>query len=285
MTLSLWLQRAGIRKGQGLDKALQVFNSEDIRAVSDLFVVYEQGNLDKLGFSIGTLSKIQKGIERGLDEEAIDQNCSRPVPATMSATLIMLGDSTVGKTTLLHRYNSPGDDFNPHFISTIGIDFRVTQVNVDGCSMRLRIWDTAGQERFRSITLSYFRGAEGILLVYDVTKRSTFDNIRTWMEQIEYNAGPNVATVLIGNKSDMEECRQVTQAEGQALAGGLQQLLGRPVLFFETSAKHRTNVDESFLAVAREVLARLPPALEKPPTSVDMTTRPQGSAFTWCCPS
>ena len=98
--------------------------------------------------------------------------------------LLMIGDSGVGKTCLLLRYAN--DSFSPTFITTIGIDFKIKQIHLDGKDIKLQIWDTAGQERFRTITTSYFRGAQGILLVYDVTDRGSFENIRNWVSQIQH---------------------------------------------------------------------------------------------------
>merc|ERR1712196_103156 len=140
-----------------------------------------------------------------------------------------MGDSGVGKTCLLLRYAN--QSFSPTFITTIGIDFKIKNIELDGKRIKLQIWDTAGQERFRTITTSYFRGAQGILLCYDVTDRKSFDNVNVWMEQIAEHADDNVCKILIGNKMDKEDDRQVTQAEGENMA----KKYGIP--FFETSAK------------------------------------------------
>lgn len=112
--------------------------------------------------------------------------------------------------------------------------------------MKLQIWDTAGQERFRTITVSYFKGAHGIILVYDVTERDTFENIQHWVHQIRENADERVRLVLVGNKCDREETRAVTYKEGADLAKQY------GVSFFETSAKEGKNVDECYSAIARE---------------------------------
>ena len=121
----------------------------------------------------------------------------------------------VGKTCLLLRYAN--ESFSPTFITTIGIDFKIKNIALGGKRIKLQIWDTAGQERFRTITTSYFRGAQGILLVYDVTDRQTFLSIRNWVQQIQVHADVNVNKVLIGNKCDMED-RSVDTEEGAALA-------------------------------------------------------------------
>mmetsp|Transcript_16388 Transcript_16388/g.19376 ORF Transcript_16388/g.19376 Transcript_16388/m.19376 type:complete len:174 (-) Transcript_16388:500-1021(-) len=153
----------------------------------------------------------------------------------MQIKLLMIGDSGVGKTCLLLRYAN--DSFSPTFITTIGIDFKIKNIELDSKRIKLQIWDTAGQERFRTITTSYFRGAQGILLVYDVTDRGSFNSIRNWVGQIQQHADVHVNKILIGNKCDMDEQRVVSTEEGQNLAKeyGIQ--------FFETSAKNDNNVE------------------------------------------
>ncbi|KAJ1416552.1 small GTPase superfamily, partial [Ochromonadaceae sp. CCMP2298] len=123
----------------------------------------------------------------------------------MQIKLLMIGDSGVGKTCLLLRYAN--DSFSPTFITTIGIDFKIKNIQLDGKRIKLQIWDTAGQERFRTITTSYFRGAQGILLVYDVTDRNSFISIRNWVAQIQMHADVNVNKILIGNKCDVQDQR------------------------------------------------------------------------------
>ena len=122
----------------------------------------------------------------------------------------------VGKTCLLLRYSN--DSFSKTFITTIGIDFKIKYVDLCGKQVKLQIWDTAGQERFRTITTSYFRGAQGILLVYDVTDAVSFSNINNWMSQIHQHADLHVNKILIGNKCDMDEERKVSTEEGRGLA-------------------------------------------------------------------
>ncbi|CAM0905613.1 unnamed protein product [Alopecurus aequalis] len=119
--------------------------------------------------------------------------------------LLLIGDSGVGKSCLLLRFSD--DTFTTSFITTIGIDFKVRTVELDGRRVKLQIWDTAGQERFRTITTAYYRGAMGILLVYDVTDESSFNNIRNWIRNIEQHASDNVNKILVGNKVDMDAKR------------------------------------------------------------------------------
>ncbi|CAI0443079.1 unnamed protein product [Linum tenue] len=123
----------------------------------------------------------------------------------------------VGKSCLLLRFSD--GSFTTSFITTIGIDFKIRTIELDGKRIKLQIWDTAGQERFRTITTAYYRGAMGILLVYDVTDESSFNNIKNWIRNIEQHASDNVNKILVGNKADMDESkRAVPTSKGQALA-------------------------------------------------------------------
>ncbi|XP_044472690.1 ras-related protein RABE1c-like [Mangifera indica] len=164
--------------------------------------------------------------------------------------LLLIGDSGVGKSCLLLRFSD--DSFTTSFITTIGIDFKIRTIELDGKRIKLQIWDTAGQERFRTITTAYYRGAMGILLVYDVTDESSFNNIRNWMRNIEQHAADNVNKILVGNKADMDESkRAVPTAKGQALADEY------GIKFFETSAKTNFNVEQVFFSIARDIKQRL----------------------------
>ncbi|PHT72070.1 Ras-related protein RABE1a [Capsicum annuum] len=132
------------------------------------------------------------------------------------------------------------------------IDFKIRTIELDSKRIKLQIWDTAGQERFRTITTAYYRGAMGILLVYDVTDESSFNNIRNWIRNIEQHASDNVNKILVGNKADMDESkRAVPTSKGQALADEY------GIKFFETSAKTNMNVEEVFFSIARDIKQRL----------------------------
>ncbi|CAO3594581.1 unnamed protein product [Absidia cylindrospora] len=163
--------------------------------------------------------------------------------------LLLIGDSGVGKSCLLLRFSD--DSFTPSFITTIGIDFKIRTIELDGKRIKLQIWDTAGQERFRTITTAYYRGAMGILLVYDVTDERSFANVRNWFSNIEQHANEGVNKILIGNKCDMEEKRVVTKEQGEALASELD------IQFMETSAKANIGVEEAFFDLARDIKKRL----------------------------
>ncbi|WFD23105.1 GTP-binding protein [Malassezia equina] len=160
--------------------------------------------------------------------------------------LLLIGDSVgVGKSCLLLRFCD--DAWTPSFITTIGIDFKIRTIEVDGKRIKLQIWDTAGQERFRTITTAYYRGSMGILLVFDVTDEKSFQNIRNWYRDVQQHASEGACKILVGNKCDWEEKRAVTKEQGEQLAEEL------GMQYIETSAKANTNVDEAFFKLAQQV--------------------------------
>ena len=160
--------------------------------------------------------------------------------------LLIIGESGVGKTCLLLRYTD--DSFTANHLTTIGIDFKIKIVPLPNNKLvKLQIWDTAGQERFRTITKTYYKGAHGIILTYDVTDQNSFKNIRNWIKQIEANAQTNVCKVLVGNKCDKPD-RVVSEEEGKKLAEDFN------MSFFETSAKTNQNVNEVFNFLTEEIL-------------------------------
>ncbi|KAF9330819.1 GTP-binding protein [Podila minutissima] len=163
--------------------------------------------------------------------------------------LLLIGDSGVGKSCLLLRFSD--DSFTPSFITTIGIDFKIRTIELDGKRIKLQIWDTAGQERFRTITTAYYRGAMGILLVYDVTDERSFSNIRNWFSNVEQHASEGVNKILIGNKCDMLDKKVVQKDQGQALADEF------GIKFLETSAKSNICVEEAFFSLARDIKKRM----------------------------
>lgn len=168
----------------------------------------------------------------------------------MIMKLLLVGDSGVGKSCLLLRFVE--DKFNPSFITTIGIDFKIRTIDSNGKKIKLQVWDTAGQERFRTITTAYYRGAMGIVLIYDVTDSRTFENIPNWHSTVTQHANEDAQIFLVGNKIDDESARQVLFADGQALAQKLN------VPFLEASAKANTNVDSVFYELAEIILKNHP---------------------------
>mmetsp|Transcript_5109 Transcript_5109/g.10598 ORF Transcript_5109/g.10598 Transcript_5109/m.10598 type:complete len:208 (+) Transcript_5109:769-1392(+) len=163
--------------------------------------------------------------------------------------LLMIGDSGVGKTCLLLRYAN--DSFSPTFITTIGIDFKIKTIQLDDKTIKLQIWDTAGQERFRTITSSYYRGAHGIIIVYDVTDQESFDNVKTWLQEIDRYAADKVNTLLVGNKSDLTNKRVVSYEAAKEFADSVE------MEFLETSAKNSTNVEKAFMVMASQIKQRM----------------------------
>ena len=143
--------------------------------------------------------------------------------------VLLLGNSNVGKSSLFLRFVD--DIWNDTFVPTIGVDFKIKTFEIDSKKIKMQIWDTAGQERFKNIVASYYRGANGILLIYDVSDKDSFKNLSNWLIEIEKNASKNVLKILIGNKSDLEDKRVITYNQGKEFADtyGLK--------FIETSAK------------------------------------------------
>mmetsp|Transcript_43556 Transcript_43556/g.50115 ORF Transcript_43556/g.50115 Transcript_43556/m.50115 type:complete len:199 (+) Transcript_43556:143-739(+) len=159
--------------------------------------------------------------------------------------LLLIGNSGVGKSCILLRYAD--NAFQENFFNTIGVDFKIKTIHCEDSTVKLQIWDTAGQERFRTITSSYYRGAHGIVIVYDITDRDSFDNVRQWLQEVERYAQDSVYRLLVGNKSDMENKREVTFEEGAEFA----QRMNIP--FLETSAKYATNIDDVFEKLAQDI--------------------------------
>ena len=165
--------------------------------------------------------------------------------------LLLIGDSGVGKSNMLLRFAD--DVYRDNLDSTIGVDFKICTQTVDGKTVKMQVWDTAGQERFRTIAASYYRGAHGIVVAYDVTDRKSFENVRMWMQEIEKYVQGDVSRLLVGNKSDLSSKRCITHDEGKCLADEL------GVQFLETSAKDNSNILESFSSLCRDMLAHVGP--------------------------
>ena len=162
--------------------------------------------------------------------------------------IVVIGDSYVGKSSILLRYCD--EDFSPTFITTIGIDFKVRTVNIEGKVVKLQIWDTAGQERFKTITNSYYRGAKAIMLVYDITSIDSFEHVHVWMDNMYQHCDDSSPPMkmLIGNKKDLEKDRKVKEIDGEKLAKEF------GFSFFEVSAKDGTNINKSFEKLAKDTI-------------------------------
>ena len=162
---------------------------------------------------------------------------------------IIIGDAAVGKSNLLLRYAH--GQFKPEYQLTIGVEFGAKNIQIKNKIYRIQIWDTAGQENFRSITRAYYKNSVCALVVYDITNRDSFNNVSTWIEDCKNQSPKTIFMVLVGNKSDLQDKRQVNFEEGQELAERFQ------MLFFETSAKDGNNVEEIFLKSADEIAKKI----------------------------
>lgn len=200
--------------------------------------------------------------------------------------IIILGDSGVGKTSLMHQYVS--HKFDSRYKATIGADFLTKDIEVNGQTVTLQIWDTAGQERFQSLGSAFYRGADACILVFDVTQQESFAHISSWLEEFSIQAGRR-DSVLIGNKTDLEDRRQVAtktvqgwcakQNAGEGAEGEMK--------YFETSAKDNIGVDEAFQAVAATALSKKAAAEEEVvlPQTVNLSqpAAPAQQKSSGCC--
>lgn len=160
--------------------------------------------------------------------------------------LLLIGETGVGKTCLLCRFAT--DDFVESHISTIGIDFKMKTMDLDGQVVKVQIWDTAGQERFEAITKQFYRRAQGILLVFDICSRKSYEAIPKWLQHVKQFCKENVVVTLIGNKSDKVDVRQVPFIEAQTFADE------NNINFFEVSARNRNNIEKPFRDMCRDIL-------------------------------
>ncbi|KIP07474.1 hypothetical protein PHLGIDRAFT_29977 [Phlebiopsis gigantea 11061_1 CR5-6] len=159
--------------------------------------------------------------------------------------LLLIGDSGVGKSCLLLRFAE--DAFTDSYLSTIGVDFKIRTIELEGKTVKLQIWDTAGQERFRTIAAAYYRGAHGIIVVYDVTDGESYENVKGWLTEIERYASEGVHRLLLGNKADLTERRVVEHDVAKEFASQLS------IPFLETSAKTAEGVEDAFVAMAKQI--------------------------------
>jgi Ras-related protein Rab-1A len=171
--------------------------------------------------------------------------------------------------------------FGDQFISTIGVDFRFRTVQIDMKTVKLQIWDTAGQERFRTITSAYYRGAHGIIMVYDVTNYESFEHVEEWLNEVNRHASENTLKLLVGNKADLQEDKKVPTQDAQRFADKLE------ISFLETSAKNATNVEAAFLTMAKQLIqAKEASGASRPAdntVNVLTSTKPSGGSGKSCC--
>jgi Ras-related protein Rab-2A len=189
---------------------------------------------------------------------------------------IIIGDTGVGKSCLLLQFTDKR--FQPVHDLTIGVEFGARMITIDNRQIKLQIWDTAGQESFRSITRSYYRGAAGALLVYDITRRETFNHLTRWLEEARQNANQSMVIMLIGNKSDLDHRRQVTKEEGEKFAKD------HGLIFLETSAKTAANVEEAFIGTASKIYENIQSGIydvtnEAHGIKVGMAATPSSTAY------
>uniref|UniRef100_A0A914UYT4 small monomeric GTPase n=1 Tax=Plectus sambesii TaxID=2011161 RepID=A0A914UYT4_9BILA len=187
--------------------------------------------------------------------------------------VLIIGESGVGKSSLLIRFVD--DTFDPEQPATIGVDFKVTTLTVDGNKVKLAIWDTAGQERFRTLTPSYYRGAQGVICVYDVSNRASYDRLQHWLTELEtYSTKTDVVKMLVANKIDREK-REVTREEGLKFARK------HCMLFIEASAKTRESVQCAFEELVEKVI-QTPGLWESDQTGFRVSKADGQADSSWC---
>jgi len=177
--------------------------------------------------------------------------------------ILVCGASGVGKSSLLLKYCD--DQFSESYISTIGVDFKIKQIEVNNKICKLQIWDTAGQERFATIVSSYFRGAHGIILVYDIHDQQSFGELKNWLDNINHYAPQNIPIMLVGNKSDLQRNVQIEDARNFAKSHGME--------YCEISAKNGENLNNMFITFCEQLTKNTiyPPTPYKPPIDPSAT--------------
>ena len=167
--------------------------------------------------------------------------------------LMIIGETKTGKTSLISRY-CKGDFAESPYLSTIGIDFQIKNLTINSKKIRLQIWDTAGQERFRNIAKNYYQSSDGFIIVYDITNSESFQTLDYWVEEIKSNSHEFTKMILVGNKCDLEEERQVKKEEGKDYAKK------EKIKFYEVSAKEGTNINTAFDTLVKDILSTYSPS-------------------------
>lgn len=179
-------------------------------------------------------------------EDSSSNSSSIEVDFDIKLKIMLIGDTNVGKTSLLKKYCN--DEFSKNYISTIGIDFQVKYLNINKKKVKVQIWDTTGQERYQVLAKNCFNSSDGFIIVYDITNRKSYNNINNWIQQINESAPNHSKCVIFGNKSDLNESRQVKLNEGKELTKKYN------YKFFETSAKDGINLNEGFESLIKEIM-------------------------------
>ncbi|XP_024619439.1 ras-related protein Rab-12 [Neophocaena asiaeorientalis asiaeorientalis] len=251
-----WTEVEESEDPHGLDGALEMQGQFQEGQVDQFYPIDAIGRWKLLAGRIYKVSPLfqnvqERAVEAGRAEGARTRGRRPPRPADFKLQVIIIGSRGVGKTSLMERFTD--DTFCEACKSTVGVDFKIKTVELRGKKIRLQIWDTAGQERFNSITSAYYRSAKGIILVYDITKKETFDDLPKWMKMIDKYASEDAELLLVGNKLDCETDREISRQQGEKFA---QQITG--MRFCEASAKDNFNVDEIFLKLVDDILKKMP---------------------------
>ncbi|XP_013117187.1 ras-related protein Rab-43 [Stomoxys calcitrans] len=193
--------------------------------------------------------------------------------------VVLIGDANTGKTCIVERFKT--GNFIERHGNTIGVDFSMKTISLEGKLVKLQIWDTAGQERFRTITQSYYRSANGIIIVYDITSRNSFANIQKWIEEVRRYTTSDVMLIIVGNKSDLDNEREVEFEEAQQMC----QYIPEVLFLLETSAKENRNIDDAFVALATELKKRIDTSITQVDTDEDAIKLGQSKPLNQCSSS
>eukprot|EP01111_Echinosteliopsis_oligospora_P017155 TRINITY_DN7344_c0_g1_i1.p1 TRINITY_DN7344_c0_g1~~TRINITY_DN7344_c0_g1_i1.p1 ORF type:complete len:198 (+),score=24.77 TRINITY_DN7344_c0_g1_i1:28-621(+) len=186
-------------------------------------------------------------------DEQINNTYSVPSPYRdydLQIKILLVGDFGVGKTSMILRVADFRGCFSTNYISTIGVDFKLRDTTIDGKRIRLQIWDTGGQERFRTISSSYYRGVQGVIVVYDITDEKSFNNLPQWLDDVERYTLPSCLKFIVGNKSDLHPLRSVDFSVAQKFAEE------QNIPFLESSAKQCVNIEDAFMQLANTIYRR-----------------------------
>ena len=175
-----------------------------------------------------------------------EENNSKEEHSDIKVKIMLIGDSNVGKTSIIKRYCK--NIFSKSHISTVGIDLETKNIKIGKQIINLQLWDTAGQERYRVLSKNYYNNSDAFIIVYDITNSKSFENVTNWIMQIKENASENVKIVLFGNKSDLEDQRLISEEEGKKFAKD------NSINFYETSAENGANVEKAIIDLVKEVI-------------------------------